>query len=208
MKAQVTGSDFELPPAGLTIGRCYRVIDLGTQEKTYKDKVSYVHQLLVSFELPLHMMEIDDREQPMAISKKYTLSFGSKANLRIDMEAWYGKKFNDKDIENSGGFDPEKILGKTGQINITHSDCGKYANISGLMPLAEGQTCPEQFNPLFIFDLDNFNRDKWDTLSENMQGWIVKSKECQEALGMGQPEKAPENAEHIDDGFEDIDIPF
>lgn len=210
MKAQVTGTDFELPPEGLTIGRCYRVIDLGTQEKKYNNNVDYKRQILVSFELPLHMMEIDGEPQPMAISKKYTLSFNKKANLRIDMEAWYGKKFNDKDIENSEGFDPAKILGRPCQINIVYSEDGNYANISGLMPLAAGQKCPDQINPSFIFDLDEFDRDKWDQLSEKMQGWIVKSPECQKVLGTGQPEQ--HNAEmasvNVPDGFDDLDIPF
>ncbi len=206
MKAQVTGSDFEKPPAGLTIGRCYRVVDLGTQESVYKGNTSYKRQILISWELPSHMAEFDDKEQPMAISKKYTLSFNGKASLRKDMEAWYGMKFNDKDIENSDGFDPEKVLGKPCQINIVHSDDGNYANIAGLMPLAEGQKCPEQINPSFIFDLDAFDRDKWDALSEKMQQWIVKSPEAQEVLGKGKPEQEADEAP--DDGFDDLDIPF
>lgn len=209
MRAEVTGSgDFELPKAGLTIGRCYKVVDLGTQEKKFKGNVDYKRQIMVHFELPGQMMEIERdgaKEQvPMMVSKKYTLSFNKKAALRKDMEAWYGKKFNDKDIENSGGFDPSKILGRPAQIliEINESDNGTYANIGGLMPLAEGQTCPEQINPSFIFDLDEFDRAKWEQLSEKMRTWIAKSPEAKKVLGEDQ-EREPEQPA-IDDGFDDI----
>ena len=196
------GGSFELPKEGLTIGRCYRVIDLGTQENKFKSEVSYKRQILVMFELPHQLMDYDGEQMPMSISKKYNLSFNSKSNLRKDMEAWYGKKFNDKDIEQSGGFDPSKVVGKSAQILIEHSIDGNYANIAGLMPLAEGQTCPEQVNPSFVFDLDEFDRDKWDTLSEKMKQWIAKSPEAQKALGNGQPEQS--NAAVVDDGFDSL----
>jgi len=208
MRAETSGSgDFENPKEGVTVGRCYRIVDLGTQEQKYQGNVNYKRQILVSFELPLLTMELDGEKIPMAISKKYTLSFNGKASLRKDMEAWYGKKFNDKDIEASGGFDPTKILGKPGQILIEHNESqGKtYANVAGLMPLAEGQTCPDQVNESFVFDLDEFDRDKWDSLSEKMRSWIAKSPEAKKALGEGQPEK--DNPAVVDD-FEDLDLPF
>lgn len=210
MRAEVGGgNDFELPKAGLTIGRCYSIIDLGTQEKKYKGNVDYKRQILVGFELPNQLIKIEkDGEKikmPMVISKKYTLSFNKKAALRLDLEAWYGKKFNDKDIENSGGFDPSKILGLPGQIliDINEADNGNtYANIRGLMPLAEGQVCPEQVHPSFIFDLDEFDRAKWEQMSEKMRSWIAQSPEAKKVLGEGQ-EREPEQPA-IDDGFDDI----
>ncbi len=213
MRAEVGSGDFQKPPEGLTIGRCYRVIDLGTQEKKYKGNVDYCRQLLVHFELPMHMIDVETDEgvkrMPMSASKKYRLSFNAKAALRKDMEAWYGKKFNDKDIEAAGGFDPSKILGRPGQILIEHN--GDYANIEGLMPLAQGQTCPDQFNESFIFDLDEFDPAKWEQLSQKMQQWIAKSPEAQEVLkahygntqSQQQQSEAPQQPS-IDDGFDDI----
>lgn len=211
MRAEIGSGSFEKPPAGLTIGRCYRVIDLGTQEKKYKSKVDYCRQILIDFELPSHMMEVETDEgvkmMPMSASKKYRLSFNAKAALRKDMENWYGKKFNDKDIEQAGGFDPSKILGRPGQILIEHSDDGQYANITGLMPLAEGQTCPDQINESFIFDLDEFDNVKWESLSQGMQQWIAKSPEAQQILqaqyGQQKESDAPQQPA-IDDGFDDI----
>ena len=201
MKAEVSGGgDFQNPKPGVTIGRCYGVIDLGTQMTSYGAK----HKILIQFELPTQLMERDDEKVPMMVSKQYTLSFNSKANLRKDMEAWYGKKFNDKDIEQSGGFDPSKVVGKPAQLLLEENDTGDkvYINIATLMPLAEGQSCPEQVNPSFVFDLDEFSLDKWDTLSEKMKQWIAKSPEAQQALGNGQPEQANEAV--VDDGFNDL----
>ena len=204
MKAGVKG-DFELPPEGITIGRCYRVIDLGTQESKYKDKTNYNRQILVVFELPKCTMEIENdagekEVKPMSISKRYNLTFGQRASLRKDMESWYGKKFNDKDIQQSGGFDPEKIIGKAGQIQIQHNE--SYANVINLLPLAEGQECPEQINPTLFFDLDAPDQDTWNKLSEGMQTWIAKSPEGAQFISKTSPGTTHEAPP--DDGFDDI----
>ena len=201
MKAETGGSgDFKQPKPGVTIGRCYSIIDLGTQVTTYGPK----RQILMSVELPLQTEEFEGVVKPMMASKKYTLSFNKKAILRKDMESWYGKKFNDKDIENSGGFDPSKILGRTGQVLLEENDTGDkvYINIGAIMPLAEGQTCPDQFNDSFFFDLDDFSIDKWESMSENMRSWISKSPEAKQALQQGQGQQ--EQPAPIDDGFDDI----
>ncbi len=202
MKAQVGSGDFEKPPEGVTQFRCYRIVDLGTQEKTYKGDVSYVRQILITHELPQHMKEFEGETLPMSISKKYRLSFNKKAALRLDMEAWYGKTFNDKDIENSGGFDPTKILGRPGLMTIKYSEDGQYANIASMMNVPEGTTVPDQINPSFIFDLDEFDREKWDLLSQKMQSWIAKSPEAKEVLGTDS--KPEQQQAPIDDGFDDI----
>jgi len=204
MKAQATQeAERELPPEGLTIGRCIKLIDLGTQESKYRDSVKHNRQILVMFELPDHRMELDGKDVPMAISKKYTLSFNSKSNLRKDMEQWYGTKFDDKQIEASGGFDPSKILGRPAQLMIVHNDSGgkTYANISGLMPLMAGVEAPNQENPSVLFDLDEIDWDVYDSFSEGMKSWIAKSPEFQELeatrSGSAQPEPVKEDYDDL-----------
>ena len=202
MKAQTGGDQTrENPPAGLTVGRCIKVIDLGTQETMFGGK----HQIFVYFELPKHRIEIDGEDLPMAISKKYTLSFNKKARLRQDLEQWYGKKFDDKQIDASGGFDPSKILGRPAQIMITHDENnGKvYANINGLMPLPDGAEAPAQENPSELFDLDDPDWDVFDSFGRGMQDWIAKSPEFQ-ALPQRQPAAPVESGEKEDYD----DIPF
>ena len=209
MKAQTGGGeDRELPPTGLTIGTCIKVIDLGTQERKYNEKTKNERKILVMFELPKHRIEIDGKDLPMAISKKYTLSFNRKSTLRKDMEQWYGKKFDDKQIEASGGFDPSKILGRPAQIMITHNvtQTNTYANIEGLMPLADGMPAPEQENPSVLFDLDEFDQNVWDSFSEGMQKWIGKSPEAAAILERGTSK--PDSTTNPDDDFDPDDIPF
>ena len=205
------GEDRELPPAGLTIGTCIKVIDLGTQERKYQEQVKHNREILVMFELPKHRIKLEvdgvEKDLPMAISKKYTLSFNKKATLRKDMEQWYGKKFDDKQIEAAGGFDPSKILGRPAQIMITHNETPKatYANIEGLMPLADGMPAPEQENESVLFDLDEFDINTWESFGEGMQKWIGKSPEMAAILDRMNGSSAP--AAPAADIPED-DIPF
>ena len=202
MKATVGGSggNFELAPEGMHLARCIKVIDLGTQEQKWKDQVKHNRQVLVMFELPKVMIDVDGEQRPQSISKKYTLSFNAKANFRKDMETWFGR-FSDKQIAESKGFDPSKLVGRPAAINIAHSDDKKYANIKSITGVMEGLTVPDQINPSVLFDLDDFDYDVWDTLSEKMKDWIGKSPECEKALAGSKPtaSTAP-----VADDFDDI----
>ena len=70
------GGDFKKVPPGAYIGRCYSLIDLGTQHTSgqYGDKQQ--HKIRISWELfgedeqgnPL-TVEVDGKEMPMTISK-------------------------------------------------------------------------------------------------------------------------------------------
>lgn len=85
---QPSDAEFELAPAGTHIAVCYRVIDLGTQETTFKGEVKHQHKILISWEIPDEKMK-DGR--PFTIGKRYTWSMSEKANLRNDLESWRGK---------------------------------------------------------------------------------------------------------------------
>jgi len=41
-------------------------------------------------------------------------------------------------------------------------------------------TCPDQINPTFLFELDKFNVDKFNTLSDYTQETIMKSQQWEE----------------------------
>jgi hypothetical protein len=41
-------------------------------------------------------------------------------------------------------------------------------------------TCPAQINPTFLFELDKFDVDKFNTLSEYTQETIMKSQQWEE----------------------------
>jgi hypothetical protein len=84
---------------------------------------------------------------PKAENKPYTVwatfgaSIGTKSYLGKFLSAWRGQKFTPEDLKN--GFDLEKVVGVSCQIQIVHShadDGTVYGNVEAVMPLAKGMT--------------------------------------------------------------------
>lgn len=214
IKTQQGGVDFEKAPEGMHIGRCFKVVDCGTHfdEKFKKMK----HLVSVFFELPnVLMTEGDAAGKPFIISKRYTLSHDERAILRLDLESWYGKKFDTDALDSAGGFDLSKsykdkgIVGRPCFLNVVHSRDGKYANIMSINPLPKEVTCPPQINPSFVFELDPFDEDKFAKLSDKMQEWIRTCAELnpKEERDAGRVPGSPPPSQGSADDFAD-DIPF
>ena len=208
-KQTSSGSDFKLPPAGSFLARLYRIIDIGTQTTEWMGKRKMQRKIIAMFELhgedndgqPLQTAE----GKPLIVSKRYTLSLDEKATLRKDLEAWRGKAFTQEELD---GINLEVLLGKYCMVSITHStyDGKEYANIasisqvpSALKKLGE----PVGVNELMIFTLDPFDQDKFNKLSEGMQGVIKKSAEYRNTFEPNAPPVSSAPSELIDD-----DIPF
>jgi len=173
MRTASGGGKFENAPEGVHLAICYRIIDLGTHlNLNYGNRQ---RKIRIHWELPNALMEDGT---PFSINKQYTLSHHEKSNLRKDLESWYGKRFNDADLEDSGGFDPEKLLGRACQLNIIHkeSDGTTYANVVTIMP-ATGDPVPAMANELFFFDLDNFDVTKFESLTDKLRSYINESDE-------------------------------
>jgi hypothetical protein len=183
-----SGGDFAPTPAGNFVGRCFRLIDLGTQiTKTGEFAGKSNHKIRIEFELfgetedgtPM-TITIDGKELPMAISKEYTLSMHEKSTLRKELGSWRGKQFAD-DSE-AVNFDITKLVGAYAMVNIAHrtNDKGKVnANIANLSPLPSAlkNAKPAPVNKNQIFSLDEPNMDVFNGLSEWLQGRIAESPE-------------------------------
>ena len=209
------GGNFKTVPAGVFIGRCYELIDLGTQVNEtglYAGKSN--HRIKIGFELfgeeddgtPL-TIDVDGKTMPLTITKDYTVSLHEKANLRKELEAWRGRPFSD---EEAAGFDVSKLLGAYAMINITHktNTQGKVrANISGLSPLPSALRAakPAPVHANRIFDLDNPDMDIYNSFYEYLQQTIAKSPEWKKYQGMPTDQSAPFPDEA---GQFDGDIPF
>ena len=202
-----TGGSFTPCPAGNHLAVCYAVLDLGTQHSdafTWEGKTipeSTRPQVLIMWEIPAEIVEIDGEDKPAVISKFYNAFFNDKATLRQHLEAWRGRQFTEEELN---GFNVMNVLGKGCMINVVHDAKGK-AKISGIAALPKGIEAPEATNPLVTIDFDDFNQETFDELSEGLQNIIKKSPEWQAmnqpAQGFrSQPEEAPD--------FEDDDIPF
>ena len=208
-KQTSSGSDFKLPPAGSFLARLYRIIDIGTQTTEWMGKKKMQRKIIAMFELhgedndgqPLQTAE----GKPLIVSKRYTLSLDEKATLRKDLEAWRGKAFTQEELD---GFNLEVLLGKCCMVSITHStyDGKEYANIAGIsqVPAALKKLGePVGVNELMIFTLEPFDQDKFNKLSEGMQGVIKKSAEYRNTF---EPNSAPVSSAPSE--LMDDDIPF
>lgn len=206
--------NFKRVPAGAFIGRCYSLIDLGTQLSSGQYGEKLQHKIRIGWELfgedddgnPL-TIEVEGREMPMTISKSYTVSLHEKAALRKDLASWRGKDFTDEEAK---AFDVSKLLGAYCMVNVTTSENnGKtYTNVAGLTPLPSAlrNAKPEPVHEHVVFDLDAPDERVFATFHEKLQEAIKRSPEWQNRFGVdGEANSAAREAAYDDDSS---DIPF
>ena len=197
------GGNFKRVPAGAYIGRCYSLIDLGTQLSSGQYGEKMQHKLRIGWEL---FVDVDGVEMPMTISKSYTVSLHEKAGLRKDLAAWRGKDFTDEEAK---GFDVSKLIGAYCMVNVTTSETnGKtYSNVAGLTPLpgALKNAKPSPVHEHVLFDLDKPDMAVFNSFHEKLQDAIRRAPEWARVHG-GKQQTAPVAASQ----FEDVDseIPF
>lgn len=175
-----TEKDFKIAPAGLHMARLYSIIDLGHQSVEWSGETKIMHKVVLTFEL-----HGDDNEgkplktddgKPLIVSKRYTVSLGDQATLRKDLESWANKKMSAEDRKN---FDMKTLLDKFCMVNISHSEDGKYANISGISPIPSAlkNAVPQGVNPINHFWLHDFDQAKFDFLPKYYREKIMESSE-------------------------------
>jgi len=165
-------NEYPKVPTGVHNARCVRVIDLGTQRNDYGGNITYKRQVLIIWEIPDQITN----DQPMTISKFYTLSLHEKANLGMDLVSWRGRPFTEQEKQ---GFDITKLLGITCQINVMHNDSGKE-KVSSVMPLGKDTQLKDQYHESISFSIDDFQkgqREQFNKLSEGIRKMILRSKE-------------------------------
>ena len=133
-------SDFEPAPPGPSAAVCIDVVDLGTRETAFGARTQV--RVVWSLEKRMKPKERNQLGRPYIVQKTYTRSLHKKATLRLDLEAWRGKGFDDKAL--AQGFDLEKLLGKPAFLSIQHNerDGTTYANVVAIMPLPAGMQAP------------------------------------------------------------------
>jgi hypothetical protein len=198
------GGNFKRVPSGVHIGRCYSLIDLGTQQTDGQYGTKEQHKIRIGWELfgedengaPL-TVDVDGKEMPMTISKSYTVSLHEKANLRKELAAWRGRDFTDEEVK---GFDVQKLMGAYCMVNVTTSETnGKtYSNVAGLTPLpaALKNSKPAPVHADLIFSLDDPDMKLFNSFHEKLQDAIKRSPEFSRAT------------KHLSAMPEDTDAPF
>ena len=197
-----------VPPmeAGVLPSICYMVVDLGTHaDPIFGGKK---RKVLIGFEVPSQRIEVETviegrkvlKDLPRAISQRYTLSLGEKANLRKDLEAWRGRKFTKEELD---GFDLQKVLGHAAQLVVVHKE-GKegqvYANIQAIIPLSRGQEKPKQENNSIFFSFDDLQPGA--EIPTTISKWIVdiiKTSEEWQAHWNPKVQEQTDAGDHADD---------
>ena len=200
---------FELAPAGTSVARCYRLVDMGTHKITWQGKEKTARKLLISFEL----LDDDNRMsdgRPFSVSKRFTASLNEKAALRAFLESWRGKAYTAADLE---GVDLRKVLGAYCLLGIVHAekDGSTYANISSVLPLPKAMPKPAPVNDILVFDFDDPQADVvYATLSESLQKQIADSPEWKARTAKPAPAEKPADDGAQPSGFQsmDDDIPW
>lgn len=202
-------SNYTPPPEGMHVARCYRLIDLGTQPKSFQGQSKgEARKIMATWEL-LGEDRMPDGK-PFTISKSWFLSMHEKAALRKDLESWRGKAFT-ADEEHS--FDVSKLLGAYCLLNIVQEkgDNGDtYTKIKAITPLIKGMPKPEPVNPTFIFDADEPDMEAFEKFSDKMKELIRGCREWRARKAGGKPATTATAPAAAGSGFDDMDddIPF
>lgn len=202
-------SNYTPPPAGMHVARCYRLIDLGTQPKSYQGKpTGESRKIMASWELFGEDRMNDGK--PFTISKSWFLSMHEKAALRKDLESWRGRPFTP---EEEHSFDVSKLLGAYCLINVIQEpgqDGTPYTKIGAITPLMKGMARPDAVNDNVIFDADEPDMELYGTFSDKMKELIAGCREWRARKAGGRPGTTVTTPSHAGSGFDDIDsdIPF
>jgi hypothetical protein len=209
-----SGGDFTPVPAGLHLARCYRIVDLGTQQTEYMGETKHQRKIMLGWEL--HGKDDEDNElitsrgDPLAIFKNYTLSWSEKANLRIDLQGWRNKPFSEEEMRR---FDISTVLGAWCMVNVVQrpGKNGKtYSNVGSISPvpsMVKQAGLPPAVNPNQLFRLAEPNLELFETFGKGLKEKIQSSPEWKAIQGR----KPAQNASKApSSGFDDMDddLPF
>lgn len=205
INATNNGTVRELIPSGNYIARCYQMVEIGTVQEVIQGKQVISKKVRIGWELPteLKVFKEENGEQPLVISKEYTLSMNEKANLRKDLKSWRGKDFTE---EEARCFDITKLIGVGCMLNIIHkpsvSDPTKiYEQIAGITGIPKGLTVPPQINPTFVLSYDAFDTSMFEKLPDFIKD---KMKTSIEYAALSQPQER-----HLETASDTVDdLPF
>lgn len=153
---------------GTYLGVCCGMVDLGSVYNKRYDK--YQEKVMLLWEIPGEEIEIDGKEEPRILSKRYTSTLGTQGNLRKDLVAWRGREFTEDELE---GFKLQNVIGASCFLNVQNNeaDDGKvYTNIISVMALPKGTPKGNLSIKPIVFDFDTGTVADVDALPE----WISK----------------------------------
>ena len=171
--ARQSGSDFKICPAGVHVGICNMVADLGFQEQRGQYGGTK-REVYIRFEMPeLPISYTKDGKEisgPMSLGRRFTASMSEKANLRAFVEGLLSKKFPSQRAADD--FDVSSILGRQCLLTIVHEEGREkpYAKIMSVSALpAAMATTYRQHNASINFSLDEPDDAQFNALPSWLQ---------------------------------------
>ena len=206
------GGQYENPPCGSHIARCYSLVDLGTQQHTFGQETWAQRDVRISWELPGELMaglyNPDVKGKPFAVHLTLKQSLHPKSRLRKILVGWRGRDFTK---EEAASFDPKKLIGLACRVSLVQSQNGDFINVDSVAPLGKAEKCPKKVNAAVFFSLEpaEFDIKSFGQLGEKTQERIKKSPEWQAlAAGEQQPDPEPEPDDGGQPDGADSSIPF
>lgn len=196
--SEKTGGSFTPLPAGTHLAVCNMMVDEGTQyNENFKN---FSHKIRVGWEIPGETIEVDGEQRPRMISKEYTASLSTKANLRKDLESWRGRAFTPEELKH---FDLKSIVGAACMLSVIHTEYNgsTYAKVSGVMAVPKGIPKPGLSEPPTVFELsEETDFTALNDLPEWLAKIIMNSKEYLETLAEPpeMEELPPEEQDELD----------
>lgn len=205
LQAPKQESNYEIVPVGNHYARVYRVIHIGTIPEMYMGESKMNDKVMIGFELvnKKKVFREERGEEPFVISKEYTLSMGSKANLRKLIENMLGVALLDSE---ANSFDVFSIIGQPCLLNVVHQKSKKtgkeYAEIKGASPIPEGTIMPEGHNyaQKLAFGAE-WSEEVFDSLPNFIKDKIKSSEQYKKMKIAG-------NGGYPDEELNPEDIPF
>lgn len=208
INATNNGTKRELIPAGNYIARCYQMIEIGTVNEIIMGTPKQLTKVRIGWELPTEKRVFDEAkgEQPLVISKEYTLSLNEKSNLRKMLASWRGKDFTEDEAK---CFDITVLVGIPCMLNIIHKPKKTdptqiFEEIGSISAMPKGVRPEPAILKPFVLSYDNFNEEAFNTLPDFIKHKMQGSLEYAAI-------KTP-NSKHMNQGedlnTDDNDLPF
>lgn len=167
----------ELLPADNYMGRCCKVVHIGTT-KFEKNGNSYELNRAVLF------FEIIGSEGPFVIDHEIVLNTDKDTPFRKLLNSWRGVDLTDEEA-----FEVTVLLGKPCMVNVGHKSI-KWGEgsfdvevVLGVSKMPSTIKCPDGKMPLTVLDYDNWSDDLYNELPERTKKKIVDSMEYRAAFG-------------------------
>ena len=204
------GGERVIANAGTYPARVFKFMNLGTRLQEYKGQLKdYPDTLInISWELPTELHSFTKKnedgsetteEKPLVISREFTLSMGSKSNLRPIVEGIIGTSLTDDEAYN---FDLEQLVGMTSLVTITHrvaNNGNTYANVASTAPLIKGMEVKEAVNKPIIFDVNTATEEDIEALPAFLKEKVYASDEYKDRFDKETANRRAEIQNQIDE---------